>query len=91
MLDEQATKSEQDQLDRIAIALEQLPSRLARAMHSEGIGLPKRPRMRQSFAQAEKDHREAREAKRRANIAIGLTSVTALASFIAAIATLIHG
>ncbi len=91
MHDEQATESEQDQLDRIAIALEKLPNRLARALRQEGIGKNGRQSLTTQIFKAYAENEKAAEAKRRANIAIGLTAVTALASLIAAIATLIHG
>ena len=90
-LEQEQAESTSAQLDRIASAIERLPGRVASALRSEGIGLPKRPRMRQVFIRAEKEHREAQEAKRRANIAIGLTAVTALGSLIAATGTLIQG
>jgi hypothetical protein len=47
--------------------------------------------MRSMLIEAEREHQEAREAKRRANLAIALTGVTAFGSLLAAIATLIHG
>jgi hypothetical protein len=88
---QQRTELELDQLDLIADALECLPRRVASALRAEGIGLPKRRHMRQLFFQVDKEHREAKEAKRRANIAIGLTGLTALASPIAAAGTLLQG
>lgn len=91
MLEEQRTEQDRDQLDRIASAVEQLPGRVARAMRNEGVGRPRPPRMRSMLIEAEREHQEAREAKRRANLAIALTGVTAFGSLLAAIATLIHG
>lgn len=93
MLEEQEREQVEvgQQLERIATAVEHLPGHLANAMRSQRIGMPKRPSSRRMFAEAEREHREAKQAKRRADIAIGLTGMTALASLIAALATLLHG
>jgi hypothetical protein len=91
MLEEQERERTDQQLDRIANALEQLPNRLARAMRHEGIGRNGREGLTQQIMQAQAEARKTAVAKRRANIAIGLTAMTSVASLIAAVATLIHG
>lgn len=91
------TEPERDQLDRIAGALEsvadglgELPQEIADAQRSTGLADAALGELRARFERDELE-RKAKQASRRANIAIALAGITALASLIAAIATLFHG
>jgi hypothetical protein len=75
------------ELERIAIALEDLPQRIVSEHRSQEMTEQMLGQMKQSFERGAAE-RKAAVAERRANIAIALTALTALASLVAAIAGL---